>query len=70
MKDKIQNQENPTLKPTDLEDLANIFDRIRVLFKKKSSSNHPLPKKLILKNVGPTDDLAVQFDQKLTDIML
>jgi len=37
--------------------------------KRKAAQTSLNQKKLILKNVGPTDDLAIQFDQKLTDIM-
>ena len=60
----------PKLQPQDLEDVAAIFDRIRVLFRKKEDSILPPPKKLIAKNPGKVDDLALEFDKKLTDIMV
>ena len=60
----------PKLCPTDLEDVAGIFDRIRVLYRKKEDSILPPPKKLIAKNPGKVDDLAIEFDKKLTDIMV
>ena len=40
----------PKLDPKDLEDIGSIFDRIRVLYKKKSDEIQPPPKKLIAKN--------------------
>lgn len=60
----------PQLRPQDLEDLAGIFDRLRVLYRKKEDSILPPPKKLIAKNPGKVDDLAIEFDKKLTDIMI
>ena len=63
-------ESNPMLKPKDLEDVADIFDRIRLMYKKKEDSLHPPPKKLIAKYTGKIDDLAVEFDKRLTDIML
>ena len=60
----------PQLRPQDLEDLANIFDRLRVLYRKKEDQILPPPKKLIAKGMGKVDDLAIEFDQKLTSIMI
>jgi hypothetical protein len=41
-----------------------------VLYRKKEDSILPPPKKLIAKNPGKVDDLAIEFDKKLTDIMI
>jgi len=62
-------EDKPQLRPKDLEDLAAVFDRVRILYKKKDVANAPQPKKLIAKNPGKIDELAVEFDKKLTDIM-
>jgi hypothetical protein len=58
----------PQLDPRDLEDLAAIVDRLRVLFNKKEDSK--APKKLISKNSTKVDELAGAFDKKLTQIMV
>jgi hypothetical protein len=63
-------ESRPQLRPQDLEDLASIFDRIRVLYRKKEDQILPPPKKLIAKGTGKVDDLAIEFDQKLTSIMI
>ena len=60
----------PQLRPQDLEDLAKIYDRLRVLYRKKEDQILPPPKKLIAKGMGKVDDLAIEFDQKLTSIMI
>ena len=58
------------LKPKDLEDAAAIFDKLRLLHKKKDELANPLPKKLIAKNSGKGEDpLAVDFDKQLTMMM-
>lgn len=62
-------EDKPQLRPKDLEDLAAVFDRVRILYKKKDVGNAPQPKKLIAKNPGKIDELAVEFDKKLTEIM-
>lgn len=62
-------EDKPQLRPKDLEDLAAVFDRVRILHKKKETKDAPQPKKLIAKNPGKIDELAVEFDKKLTDIM-
>lgn len=70
----------PYLKPSDLEDIANIFDRIRVLYKKKDDSGtqpaqqvNARSKKLIAKChtqlKKDLDPLALEFDARLTHIM-
>ena len=58
----------PQLDPRDLDDLAAIVDRLRVLFNKKEDSK--APKKLISKNSTKVDELAGAFDKKLTQIMV
>lgn len=63
-------ESKPHLKPKDLEDIANIFDRIRVLAKKKDDQFQPPPKKLIAKCPPKIDDLAKQFDVRLSEVML
>lgn len=60
----------PHLKPKDLEDLAGIVDRIRVLYKKKDDSLQPPPKKLIAKCPAKIDEIAKEFDEKLSATML
>lgn len=40
------------------------------MFRKKEDSILPPPKKLIAKNPGKVDDLAIEFDRKLTEIMV
>jgi hypothetical protein len=40
------------------------------LYKKRDDLQAPPPKKLIAKNPGKVDDLAVEFDKKLTNIMI
>jgi phage gp36-like protein len=61
----------PQLKPEDLEEMAATFDKIRLLNKKRDDGQTPIPKKLITKSiVNKVDELAVEFDTKLTDTML
>ena len=60
----------PHLKPKDLEEIANIFDRIRILAKKKDDQFQPPPQKLIAKCPVKIDDLAKQFDVRLSEVML
>ena len=49
-----------------MEDLATIFDRIRILYKKHGDSGGQ--RKLITKNKH-SDDLATQFDTRLSEVM-
>lgn len=58
-------QSAPQLDPKDLEDLAAIVDRLRVLCRKKDEQK-VAPKKLIAKNPGRVDELAGEFDKRLT----
>lgn len=61
----------PQLRPEDLEEMASIFDKIRLIYKKRDNDSTPHPKKLIAKNiVNKIDDLAVEFDNKLSEVML
>lgn len=61
----------PQLRPEDLEEMASIFDKIRLIYKKRVSDQTPQPKKLIAKSVvNKIDDLAVEFDKKLSQVML
>lgn len=51
--------------------MATIFDKIRLLYKKRDIEVTPQPKKLIAKSiVNKIDDLAVEFDNKLSETML
>jgi hypothetical protein len=52
--------------------MATIFDKIRLIYKKRDSEQTPQPKKLIAKSVivNKIDDLAVEFDNKLSEVML
>lgn len=61
----------PQLQPQDLEDIGNIFDRIRVMNKKRTENNNGQnSKKLIIKNtVQKMDDLAIEFDKQLSEMM-
>ena len=51
-------EREPVLRPQDLEDLANIFDRIRALHKKRVEN--PLTQKKLISKPGnaKVDDLA------------
>ena len=60
----------PHLKPKDLEDLASIVDKIRILHKKKEDSIQPPPKKLIAKCPPKVDEIAKEFDVKLSATMM
>jgi excinuclease UvrABC ATPase subunit len=51
--------------------MASIFDKIRLIYKKRVTDQTPQPKKLIAKSiVNKIDDLAVEFDNKLSQVML
>lgn len=51
--------------------MASIFDKIRLIYKRREDTTTPQPKKLIAKSiVNKIDDLAVEFDKKLTDVMI
>ena len=51
--------------------MASIFDKIRLIYKKRDNDSTPQPKKLIAKSiVNKIDDLAVEFDSKLSQVML
>lgn len=65
-----QDEEKAQLQPSDLEDIGNIFDRIRVLHKKKSEQNNLNGKKFIVKSNSKVDELALEFDKKLSEVML
>ena len=58
------------MQPSDLEDIGNVFDRIRVLHKKKSEQNNMNGKKFIVKSNSKVDELALDFDRKLSEVML
>lgn len=66
----LPDDDRPHLKPKDLEDAATIFDKLRLLHKKKEELANPMSKKLIAKNSGKGEDaLAVEFDKQLTQMM-
>jgi phage gp36-like protein len=51
--------------------MAAVFDKIRLIYKKRDETQTPMPKKLIAKSViNKIDDLAVEFDEKLTETMI
>lgn len=66
----VQDDEKAQLRPSDLEDIGNIFDRIRVLHKKKSEQSGQNSKKFIVKTNSKVDELALEFDKKLSEVML
>jgi hypothetical protein len=75
-----QEKQQPHLKPADLEDIATVFDRVRLLYTNKeklgySALGQPKSKKLINKAAlqaerNLLDQLAVEFDALLTQVMM
>ena len=63
---EFTDETKPHLKPQDLEDIAAIFDKIRALYKKKEE---PVGSAKLIKKRTTQDNLATEFDKKLTDIM-
>lgn len=56
---KADLEREPELRPQDLEELATIFDRIRILYKKRGEGDAKKTPKLISKSkVSNGDDLA------------
>lgn len=60
---------NLMLKPEDLEEVAAIFDKVRHLFRRRDEANQG--RRLISKaQMNKLDDLASQFDFRLTEVMM